>query len=93
MQPRFTHTILAVAILATSALAHTTANADSRSHSGQEQLQRLLKPHFFPIPVTRAARAAAGNPDMVVLDRRGRPGEVYRCSFITLRGKRAMVCD
>jgi len=61
--------------------------------TGQQQLKRLMRPHTFRYPVTRAAKAAAGNANMVLFDRRVGFSDVYRCSFITYRSNRAMVCD
>ena len=59
----------------------------------QETLKRVLRPHHNRYIITRKVRAAAGDPNMVVFDRRGGASNVWRCSFITHRGKRAMVCD
>lgn len=67
------------------------------SAKARAQLQRVLRPHYTRIPITREMRAAAGDPNMTVIDRRSSgifsSGEVNRCSFITMRGKRAMICE
>lgn len=60
--------------------------------SGAAQLKRLLNPHTHYIAVTRAARAATGNPNIRVIDRRT-GDSVFRCSFLTVQGKRALICD
>lgn len=74
----------------TSAFVASPALAN---RSGEAQLQRLLSPHTNFIRVSRAARAATGDPDITVIDRRGRSGEVYQCSFLTRYGRRIMICD
>ena len=79
-------------------LVHQVGSRKHRaSKSAKAQLQRVLRPHFTKIPITRAMRAAAGNPNMVVFDRRYgsifADSNVHRCSFITYRGQRAMICE
>ncbi len=63
------------------------------SESGKKRLKRLLRPHFLPLNVTRAARAATGDPNITVIDRRFSYDEPYSCSFLTQHGKRVMICD
>lgn len=65
------------------------------NQSGKKQLERLLKPHFsrFGNPITQKVKNATGDPNIVVFDRRGGGDSVFRCSFITYKGKRAMTCD
>ena len=58
------------------------------------ELQKLLRPHaFYGQRVTDAIRAATGDPNIVVIDRRSQWGEIYSCNYTNLRGKRALVCD
>ena len=62
--------------------------------SGKQKLQRVLRTHTFRYPITRDIRAAAGNPNMAVFDHRtGFTGTTYRCSYITYRSQKALVCD
>ena len=65
--------------------------------TAKQKLDRVLRPHTFRYPITREIRRAAGNPNMAVLDRRklGFAGtfHTHRCSFITLRGQRAILCE
>ena len=62
--------------------------------SGKQKLKRLMRPHSrWGNPITQDVRDATGDPDIVVLDRRGGSDDVYRCSYITLQGKRALTCD
>ncbi len=62
--------------------------------SGAAKLKRLMRPHFGRyLPITQDIRDATGDPDIVVFDRRGLRSELYTCTFITYRGKRAMTCD
>lgn len=62
--------------------------------SGKQKLKRLMRPHSrWGNPITQDVRDATGDPNIVVLDRRGGSDDVYRCSFITLQGKRALTCD
>jgi hypothetical protein len=57
------------------------------------ELKKIMRSHTFRGKgVSRGVRAAAGDPNMAVIDRR-RPGSSSQCSFITLRGKRAMQCQ
>lgn len=73
---------LAVAI---SPLAVTPASASNH---------KFFKPHAYTGQgFGRSARASTGNPNIVVFDRRHEFGEIYQCSYITHRGKRAVVCD
>ncbi|MGI9401311.1 MAG: hypothetical protein ACR2O0_08665 [Rhizobiaceae bacterium] len=62
----------------------------------QEELDRLLHPHFwFGGRVSDAVRAATGDPNISVIDRRTRRGDVYECNFQFwgIRKQRVMVCD
>ena len=61
--------------------------------SGKQRLRRLLRSHFLPLNVTKAARAATGDPNITVIDRRFSYDEPYSCSFLTQQGKRVMICD
>jgi hypothetical protein len=57
------------------------------------ELQKILRPHRWRGKgVSRGVRAAAGDPNMAVLERR-QIGQMSTCSFITYRGKRAMQCQ
>ena len=57
------------------------------------ELKKIMRSHTFRGKgISRGVRAAAGDPNMAVIDRR-RPGNNSQCSFITLRGKRAMQCQ
>ena len=84
-----------ILIAGTAIAAMTTSSmALGFSETGAEKLQRLLKPHHHRIVVTQKVRDATGDPDIVVFDYRGGTNSnVYRCSYLTYRGKRAMVCD
>jgi hypothetical protein len=56
------------------------------------KLDRLLEPHtYYGFPVSRGVRAAAGNPEMIVLDRR-RFHSTAECGFRTYRHQRIMEC-
>ena len=65
--------------------------------TSKQKLNRVLRPHTFRYPITREIRRAAGNPNMVVLDRRklsfAGTFHTHRCSFITYRGQRAILCE
>ncbi len=65
--------------------------------SGKEKLAKLLRPHaFFGERITDDVRAATGDPDITVIDRRVQWGEIYSCNYIFLSGgqrNRALVCD
>ncbi|MEM7463812.1 MAG: hypothetical protein AAF362_14160 [Pseudomonadota bacterium] len=60
------------------------------------ELQKLLRPHFyFGGRVSDAVRAATGDPNITVIDRRWKTGEIYECNFEFwgARKQRVMVCD
>lgn len=68
-------------------------NVDYNAH---QQLERLLHPHFFfGTQVSDAVRAATGDPNISVIDRRTHTGDVYECNFQFwgARRQRVMVCD
>ena len=68
-----------------------------KSLTPKQKLDRVLRTHTFRYPITREIRRAAGNPNMVVLDRRklsfAGTFHTHRCSFITYRGQRAILCE
>ena len=59
--------------------------------SGAAKLKRLMRPHHVRTPITQDVRNATGDPNIVVFDHR--IGSVFRCSYITYQGKRALQCD
>jgi hypothetical protein len=63
----------------------------------EEKLYKLLRPHFYyGGHVTPDIKAATGDPNIPVIDRRWRWGEVYSCNYIFLEGgrrRRALLCD
>ena len=62
--------------------------------SGAEKLKRLLSNHpFTGAPITRDVKAATGDPNIHVIDRRYEFGEIYRCSYMFQQGRRIMICD
>jgi len=89
-----TAVVLTALAIGAGALSATTASAKTSKgfHSGKATLQRLLRPHTYFIPVSRAAREATGNPKIQVIDRRVGYGS-FQCSFITHTGKRTLICD
>jgi hypothetical protein len=65
--------------------------ADTRA---EERLQKLLRPHVYTgQQITSDVKAATGDPNITVFDRRHEFGEVYSCSYLFVQGKRAMVCE
>ncbi len=81
--------------IAFSSFSATVASAEKRgSHKtsayAQKELKRIQKPHFkLGKSISPEVRRAAGAK--AVFDHRS--GGVNRCSFITYRGERAIVCD
>ncbi len=60
------------------------------------ELQKLLRPHFyFGGRVSDAVRAATGDPNITVIDRRWKTGAIYQCNYEYwgVRKERVMVCD
>ena len=67
--------------------------ASERRAAGRKKLKRLFKPHFRHFGfITADVRAATGDPDIAIFDRRAGEGP-FRCSYITYQGKRALQCD
>jgi hypothetical protein len=60
----------------------------------EARLQKLLRPHVYTgQQITSDVKAATGDPNITVFDRRHEFGEVYSCSYLFVQGKRAMVCE
>ena len=80
--------------LAAALLACAAGSASAYVQSGEQKLKKLLLPHaYYGQIVTDDIRAATGDPNIVVFDRRHIWGEIYDCNYITYRGKRALVCE
>ena len=80
--------------IAGAMLAGAAGSASAYVASGEEKLKKLLRPHaYYGQIVTGDIRAATGDPNIVVFDRRHIWGEIYSCNYITYRGKRALVCE
>jgi hypothetical protein len=80
--------------IAGAMLAGAAGGASAYVASGEQKLKKLLLPHaYYGQRVTDDVRAATGDPNIVVFDRRHIWGEIYSCNYITYNGKRAMVCD
>lgn len=80
-------TLFAVAVASMAAAPAFVSPAAASNH-------KFFKPHAYTGQVFgRSARASTGDPNIVVFDRRHEIGEIYQCSYITYRGKRAVVCD
>ncbi len=61
---------------------------------GERELRKVLKTHNFTgARISPRIREAAGDRSMAVFDNRVGIWEPAQCSFITYRGKKAMVCD
>ena len=74
------------------AATFTVGRADNAR--GERELKKLLSQHSFTgARVSPRAREAAGDRSMAVFDNRVGIWEPAQCSFITYRGKKAMVCD
>ena len=79
-------------------IAVTMPNAvDAQSYrlsaSPKEKLRHIFRPHTYNrLPITRAMRAATGNPNISVIDRR-RDGRVSLCSYAYQNGRRVIVCN
>jgi len=87
--------LIAIASIALSVIALGSSGAFAE-RSGKQQLQRLLKPHTSYIRISKAARRATGNPNIIVIDRRGhsvRGGAISQCSFLKRYGQRILACD
>ena len=61
--------------------------------SPQTKLRAVLRSHvYYGLPITRAMRAAAGDLNLTVIDRR-QYGRNSRCTYLIQRGRRVMKCD
>ena len=71
--------------------ARKNVKATAADHA---KLKKLLRPHRYNGGgISYGVRAAAGDPNMPVVDRR-RAGQMSaQCSFMTARGKRTLVCQ
>jgi hypothetical protein len=80
--------------LGAAILVCATGSASAYVATGEQKLQKLLRPHaYYGQIVTDDVRAATGDPQIVVFDRRHIWGEIYSCNYMTYRGKRALVCE
>ncbi len=85
-------TLMITTAAALVAASFTVGHADNSR--GERELKKLLSKHDFTgARVSPRAREAAGDRSMAVFDNRVGIWEPAQCSFITHRGKRAMVCD
>ncbi len=83
--------IAAIMLPASSIAASIPSGARA---SDVEHLNRIFSQHvFFGRRFDKRLRAATGNPNIVVFDHRLRLEDGSQCSYITYRGKRAIVCD
>jgi hypothetical protein len=84
-------------ILASAVAAALVATTPAHAETGAQKLDKLLRPHaFLGQRVTDDVRAATGEPNIIVIDRRWIWGEIYSCNYQFLgpnRTRRALVCD
>ncbi len=102
MKTRKVQLLSALVLSALLASVSLDAFAGSRNSGGYvatpedyAELERVLRQHiWYGKPITRGVRAAAGDPNLPVVDRRALWGFTYTCGFQYLtRHQRAMVCD
>ena len=62
--------------------------------SPEQKLQEVLDTHIWlGDRITDAMRAATGDPNIPVVDRRSRYGDVYLCHFAFWGPRRILICD
>ena len=75
----------------------TTSFAQLVTGTPEQKLQALLRPHVYMGGIiTPDIKAATGDPNIPVIDRRYEFGAVYTCNYQYLRGRfqgRTLVCD
>lgn len=60
----------------------------------EQQLQYALGSHIYlGQRITDAMRAATGDPNISVIDKRYRYGDVYSCNYQFWGSRRVLVCD
>jgi len=70
------------------------SGAPTQAADGATELKKILMPHaFFGQRVTPAMKAASGDPNLTVIDRRWQWGEIYSCNYMFQQGRRVLVCD
>ena len=85
------------AAVAVALLALAPAPASAQNYrldaSPATKLRAVLRSHvYFGLPITRGMRAATGDPNITVIDRR-QYGRNSRCTFINRSGRRILKCD
>ena len=101
MRTQFITPLLVAAFISMPAYAGSSAPVtvtDTNSYKvtarDKAKLKKLLRSHVWHGGgVSRGVRAAAGDPNMPVVDRRYIWGETYTCSFFTMQGRRTMLCQ
>ena len=85
---------LLIGIASMTLIASSFSAAYADNSRGERKLKKLLSPHIF---VSRGigadVREAAGDRRMAVFDNRKEKGSFAQCTFITVHGKRAIVCN
>ncbi len=85
--------IVAALLLPASSALSANVPAGARP-SDVQHLKQIFRQHvFFGRRFDKRLRAATGDPRIVVFDHRIYGADGSECSFITYRGKRAIVCD
>ncbi|MGI9366447.1 MAG: hypothetical protein ACR2O8_14790 [Rhizobiaceae bacterium] len=87
----FASLILTLASSLPADAARKNVKATAADHA---QLKKLLRPHrYYGGGIPYGVRAAAGDVNMPVVDRRV-PGQMSaQCSFKTARGKKTLICQ
>ncbi|MGI9365609.1 MAG: hypothetical protein ACR2O8_10540 [Rhizobiaceae bacterium] len=101
MKTKFITTLLAAAFISQPAYAGSSAPVTITDTNGytvtakdKAKLKKLMRAHvWYGGGVSRGVRAAAGDPNMPVVDRRVVWGETYTCSFFTMQGRRSILCQ
>ncbi len=83
-----------ILVAALASLAAIGAASPSLAREPAAELQRILGSHaWYGERVSNAVRAATGDPNITVIDRRWEWGEIYSCNYHFMQGKRVLICD
>ncbi len=91
-------TLMSAGIISAFLISTPTAFAGNYSSharpSDVQHLKKIFRQHvFLGRRFDTRLRAATGNSRIVVFDHRLQGADGSQCSYITYRGKRAIVCD
>ena len=91
------NTVAAITFAATALIillaGHAFGQVYSLDASGAHKLRQILESHvYYGLPVTREMRAATGDANIMVIERR-QYGRVSKCSYLYRGDRRQLLCN